>query len=246
MTSKALMENMVDQSLVGGSDGEFGLKGDGNGWGYNIGLLFTPHEKIRIGASYRSSVKVDYDGTATLRNIAPALQPLFGGSSYKTDAKTAIEFPAIFGVGIAYKPTERLTLEVGTEWTGWSSYNSQNVHLKDQVATAGFVDTSQKKDWQDTWAVKVGAEYRATDNLSLRAGYAYDKTPAPDKTFDPRLPDSDQQDISVGVGYQINKLKIDAAYMAVIYKDRDVSNSIVSGEYKSFAHLVGVSMGYRF
>lgn len=246
MTSKLLMENMVNQSIVGGSDGELSCKADGDGWGYNIGLLFTPHEKVRIGATYRSSVKVDYDGTATLSNIAPALQPLFGGSSYKTDAKTAIEFPAIFGVGVAYKPTERLTLEVDTEWTGWSSYNSQDVDLKNEVAAAGFVDASQKKDWRDTWAVKVGAEYKATDNLSLRAGYAYDKTPAPDKTLDPRLPDSDQQDASVGIGYKIGRVTIDAAYMAVFYKDRDVSNSIASGEYKSFAHFVGVSAGYRF
>jgi len=74
----------------------------------------------------------------------------------------------------------------------------------------------------------------------------YDHTPEPESTFDPRVPDSDQQDVSIGFGYKLDKITIDAAYLAAFYKDRDVNNSILSGTYKGFAHFVGLSVRYRF
>ena len=35
----------------------------------------------------------------------------------------------------------------------------------------------------------------------------------------------------------------DAAYMAAFYKNRNVNNSILSGTYKSFAHIIGLRGG---
>ncbi len=246
MASRALLENMVDQSLLGASDGESRLKGSGDGWGYNVGILFTPNEKISLGLAYRSGIKVDYDGYASFVNIAPPLQPVFGGSSYRTDADTSVDFPDVLSIGVAYRPTKKIVLALDLERTGWSSYDSLDVDLEGEVPLAGFVDSSETKDWKDVWAIKVGIEYAATEKISLRGGYVYDNTPAPEHTLDPRLPDSDQQNISFGVGYKGENFDIDAVVIAVLYEDREVTNTILSGEYETSSYLLGWSVGYKF
>lgn len=246
MKSNASLKKMVDQSLAGGSDAKTVLEGDGDGWGYNAGVIIIPDERLRFGISYRSAIEVDYTGTASLDNIAPALQPLFGGASFRTDAKTSIKFPATLTIGAAYKPSEKVTLELDFERTGWSSNDSLDIDLKNEVAPAGFTDTKEPADWIDIWAVRAGIEYRATESISVRGGYVYQNNPAPGHTLHPRLPDSDQQNLSFGIGYNTGNLVIDAAYMVAFFEDRDVENNILSGEYKTFGHSVGLSAGYKF
>lgn len=246
MRSSASLKKMVDQSLSGGSDAETTLEGDGHGWGYNAGMIIIPDERLRFGISYRSTITVDYSGSATLDNIAPALQPLFGGASFRTDAKTSIKFPDTLTIGAAYKPTEKVTLGLDFERTGWSSNDSLDIDLENEVAPAGFTDTSEPRDWNDIWAVRVGIEYRATESMSVRGGYVYQNNPVPGHTVEPRLPDSDQHDWSLGVGYNAGSLVIDAAYMFAYFEDRDVENNILSGEYKTFGHSAGFSIGYKF
>jgi long-chain fatty acid transport protein len=246
MWSKALMKNMLDQSPAGWSDGELSLEGDGDGWGYSLGVIFIPYDKLRFGLSYRSGIEVDYDADVALNNIAPALQPLFGGATYSTNAGTAIEFPAVLDIGTAYMPTDYFTVELDFEWTGWSSYDRLDVDLQNEVAFAGFTDSSEVKDWDDVWALKLGVEYTVNRNLCLRAGYTYDNNPIPGHTLEPRLPDSDQQNLSVGFGYKWDNINIDGAYMAAYYKDRTAGNSIISGDYENFVHYFALSMGFGF
>ena len=85
-------ERMVDQSALGPTDGKATIKGYGGGWGYNLGVLLFPREKLSFGASYRSHCNVNQKLTYSLENLAPALQPLFGGSSFKTRAYSSPSF----------------------------------------------------------------------------------------------------------------------------------------------------------
>jgi hypothetical protein len=55
-----------------------------------------------------------------------------------------------------------------------------NIDVKDEVTDAGFTDTSVPLQWRDIWLFKIGAEYKYSDALSLRAGYTYVQTPVPD------------------------------------------------------------------
>lgn len=246
MRSSATLKKMVDQSLVGGADARSSLEGDGYGWGYNAGVIIIPAESFRLGVSYRSAIDVDFDGSASLDNIAPALQPLFGGASFVTNARTSIEFPATLMIGAAYEATENTTVELDFERTYWSSYESLDIDLQNEVQPAGFTDTSEPKDWRDIWAVRAGVEYRAAERISLRGGYVFQNNPVPDHTLEPRLPDSDQHNISFGIGYKAANLVIDAAYMFAYFENREAENSILSGEYRTSGHSAGLSIGYRF
>lgn len=246
MLARHEAERMIDQSLFGARDGEFNLKADGDGWGYNIGILFTPDKRVSLGLAYRSRIKVDFKGDAELKNIAPPLQPLFGGSDFRTDMRTESTFPQIVSFGIAYRPTEKWTIGCDVEWVQWSSFHRSDLDLQDEVPQAGFTDSSKLLDWKDVWDVKVGAEYEVNERLALRAGYAYSESMVPDHTLDASNPDSKQHYVSVGFGYRVKKLVIDFFYMAGFYEDRKVRNNILSGIYDNFYHYVGLDIGKKF
>ena len=246
MLSRTQAKKMIDQSALGAGDGELILKGIGDGWGYNLGILFTPDKRLSVGFAYRSSIKVTHHGDIELKNIAPALQPVFGGSDFETDMDTPSTFPEIISLGIAYRPTENLTLGIDAEKGGWSSFDRADIDLENEIPEAGFSDISTRLDWHTAWIIKIGADYKVNEKLSLRGGYAYVETPVPEHTLDASNPDSDQHNFCVGFGYKMKKLFIDVFYISAFYKDRTVKNSILSGTYENFSHYFGFSIGKKF
>jgi long-chain fatty acid transport protein len=94
----------------------------------------------------------------------------------------------------------------------------------------------------------LGGEYKVSEKLSLRAGYAFVETPVPGLTLNPGNPDSDQHNITVGFGYKIRKwdVDVDAFYIAGFFHDRKINNAILSGTYQSFTHYAGFSIGQKF
>jgi len=239
-------EKMLDQSVFGAADGKFSLDADGGGWGYDIGILLSPFDKIRFGVAFRSHVNVNQKGDAELENIAPALQPLFGGAHYKTKVETSVDFPEIVSIGIAYKPIASLTLAFDVEWLNWSRFHHQTLDFEHEVPDAGFSDMVIDLDWKNQWLIKIGLEYRLNKDFALRTGYAFVETPVPDHTFSPANPDADSHSLSIGFGYKFGKWTVDGFYMVEIYKDRNVNNDILSGDYKNIVHYMGLSLGYNF
>ncbi len=246
MYAKDEAQRMVNQASLGFGDGQFDLKGSGGGWGYNLGILFTPIEKVSVGFAYRSTIKVNFKGDVQLKNIAPSLQPLFGGSEFSSDMSTSMKFPDIISFGLAYRPTAKLTIALDLEEIKWSTFGSSTITLQNEVPQAGISSGSTELNWKNMWTAKIGAEYKATDRLSLRGGYAYVARAVPDNTLDPGNPDSTEHNFSLGFGYKKGGLVMDFFYMAGFFENRTVTNTILSGSYKNFVNYVGVGTGYSF
>jgi long-chain fatty acid transport protein len=240
------VKRFIDQSPLGYTDAKSELKGDGDGWGYNAGILFSPNERLRFGFAYRSAIRVHQSGDFTIDGIAPQLAPLFGGTDFSTDFNTTLKFPQIVSVGVACMPSRKLMLAFDLEWIGWSSFSSIHYDFEKEVPEAGVTDSATNLDWKDIWTVKVGVDYKVKDNLSLRGGYAYVDSPVPLHTLEPGNPDAKQHNFSVGAGYRKGKWTMDFAYVAGFYENRTVSNAALSGEYDNFVHYVTMSLGYKF
>lgn len=240
---------------------EFEQDGKADAWGYNFGILLKPAESFRIGASFRSGFELDSKNEdTTLTGIHPAVAGLFGGgAAFRTKGSATVNVPATFALGAAYT-RDRLTVEADADWTFWSSYRNLMITIRDEVrnpATGGpvLVSTNSEKDWRDVCAFRFGAEYRATDRLALRAGFAYDPSPAPAETLGPELPDADRLNYMLGVGYRIGAWTIDLAGMYIDKKDRRVSNLAfdangspigMDGEWSGDAWLAGLDLTYSF
>jgi len=239
---------------------DLGLDGDGDAWGYNFGLLLKPSANLRIGANYRSpfTLKIK-DGDVEIRNINstvpfvpnPAPPPsafttaqVFGGTSFDTKGSTTISLPATFALGVSYT-MDKLTVNADADWTFWHSYSSLPIDIKDNKG-ALLPDTNAPKNWKDVVALRLGAEYRVTDPLALRAGFVYDPNPVPADTMGPELPDGDRLNYTVGAGYKVGPWTIDGALMYIDKKDRTVSNPQFNGTWTGNAWLASIDVGYNF
>ncbi len=226
-----------------GQYGTLGADATATGYGYNFGLQWKPLHNISFGAAYRSKIKLGLEGDA---NFLPGTYGASLGQP-KTTASTDITLPDALTLGIAYKPTDKLTVEFDVERTGWSSYNELN--LKFGTSLAAFNNNPAKKNWEDVWAYRFGTQYAITPKIDLRAGYAYDTTPAPNDTVGPELPDADRHNFSVGTGFHNDLGSVDLAYMWVHWIDRTVTtpNSTgIAGTFKSDAYLFAAAVTLKF
>lgn len=213
------------------------FEGDGDGLGYNIGLLYEINDEFSMGASYRSAIDVEVTGKISSE---PTLFP-------DDDANMDLTLPAQAHLGFSYNGSEQFLLEAAIRWVGWSVY--------DRVTTDFDVlpsDTDPKK-WKDTFAFKLGGKYRLSDETALLAGYQYAKGATPDETFNPGTPDSDNHTISIGGATRYNDLNIKLAYAYRKFEDRQINNKVgvdaggtAGGEYEATQHIVAASLTYRY
>jgi len=253
----ATLEKKINMLFFGiPADGNQKFEGDGTGVGYNLGILFEPHKDISIGASYRSEIKVDIDGDATF-DLPSGTPSLISTLFPDTPGNTDITLPPQVHVGIYYKGFDPLTFEVAMRWEGWSSYDQLKIKLDKPVV--GSKTSVSKKDWEDTYSVSLGAKYQLNDSVALLAGYLYGGNPIPDKTFEPAIPDANTHLFTVGTSMKHKQFKVDLAYGYQKLQDRNKNNNVgaessipgildarANGKYKSYLHMVGVSLTYTF
>jgi long-chain fatty acid transport protein len=240
--AKSLAKKNVDQSAMGASDAHMEMDSDGDGWGYNIGLLFTPSKIIHVGAGYRSRVKVKQNGTLKLKGIAVPLQPAFGGAQFETDAETTTTFPDLIDIGIAIYPIKGLTIAVDYEWGGWSTFDDFDLDLQTQVPPL-LTDSSTPLQWKDASSIRSGFEYWANESIAIRGGYSYIGTYVPDHTLGPDNPDADQHNITIGLGYKKVKWALDICYHIQMLRSRTVTDVQLPGTYETTNHAFVTSFG---
>ena len=105
----------------------------------------------------------------------------------------------------------------------------------------------------------MGAEYRFTPALTLRAGVAYEISPIDERVRSPRLADNDRIWLSLGAGYQwTENLSFDVGY-SYIFAANETKLRVVPGnpsynplvgplvaDVKSDTHIVSLALKYRW
>lgn len=225
---------------------------DGNNtidFGFNAGILIQPNEDVSLGISYRSNVKVDYEGDAGFTQVSTGNAVLDSAVAAGLPAgqavNTKIEFPPLVSVGLAYKGIADWVFEIDLNWVGWSTFDA----LPFDFQTDDALDISRPQNYEDKFSLRTGAEYRARENLALRYGYYYDPSPQPASSVSPLLPDSDRHGITLGLGYSTGAWTIDAFDLILVFKQRDTegkNSDGYNGTYSSWANLLGVNVGYNF
>lgn len=228
-------------------DAEVELTGDGNAMSFNAGVLFKATDKINAGLSFRYSADLEYDGDAEYTVPNAALAPAFVNSGGSAE----IHMPYILAAGISYMPMEKWTFAVDFNWYGWSGADSIAIEFDKAPGNPAVpYKTALKQNYDDSFLLRVGAEYQLNEMFCLRGGYIYDQTPVKDEYLGPTLPDANRNDFSLGLGLKVGKIDIDLAYLLVMFAERESKNleypELLNGKYKSTAHLFNLSFGYAF
>ncbi|SMP66135.1 long-chain fatty acid transport protein [Desulfonatronum zhilinae] len=242
-------KRMVGQAL-GGMRAE--LEGDSWGVGGNIALHYKPNDTWALGLTYKSRVKQTIKGDATFKRN-PAAMAL--GYFNNTSAEGDLTLPDSFGLGVMFRPIERLSLEANAIYTLWSTYDKLEITYGNALTPGSPMGdnkvSSAQKNWNDVWRFQFGAEYDLTDLIKLRLGYVYDQIPDDDEYADYMTPTNDRNIITTGLGLAWDNLSLDFSYSYLWFGDRSIKGRPADGVLDSTfkdgrTHLIGTSLSYRF
>ncbi|CAH0990427.1 47 kDa outer membrane protein [Sinobacterium norvegicum] len=231
----------LSSALPGGEVNLMQLEGDDTTYGWNVGALYEFNEATRVGLSYKSEVKLSFDGDIK-SDFIPAWNA--GGSA-------DLDLPAMLELAGYHDINDQFAVHASIQRTYWSSFEELAIKVDNNGGTQVPVVI---EDYQDVMRYSVGATYTLNPEWTLRAGIAYDETPSTDEHRTLRLPDSSRVLYSVGATWNVSdKMNIDAGYQ---YVDGETSSieeptSPIAPNDTTFsatnsAHILSVGGSYKF
>lgn len=248
------------------------LKGDGWGFGYNLGAL-AKAKHWSLGVSFRSEMVVKLDGRSFMRMFTAKIdgrgllsdplleQDLLGGKVHtvRQDTKFEMTTPPSLSAGLAFFANDRLRLTGDFSYTWYSQVRGLIVTRNDlftfQLGAPSDsvlvpLSISEHFEWQDQYRVSVGAEYDAGERLQLRAGWFFEPSPIKVESLSPLYTDiGDKMSPSAGLSYTLGRYTFSYAYGVVFYGSRSVSvwtDDNLPGHYDNVQHESFFSLRYRW
>jgi long-chain fatty acid transport protein len=225
-----------------GNYGKADLTGNATGYGYNAGIYYKPCPKFSVGLTYRSQVNMKVsNGTATF-TVPPSL-----GTNFPTGPfSSSLSLPSVLTLGFSDSLTSKLTLALDINYIGWKCYDTLAFDYK--TNTTALLDTKLPRDYQNTFAFRIGAQYRVTDKIIARAGVNLELTPIKSGYVTPELPDANRVNFALGIGYKINShFVVDASYTYENFKRTDNNTALqLNGTYKTYLSAPGLALTYKF
>ncbi|MBM7059810.1 transporter [Pseudomonas sp. UL073] len=196
-------------------------------------------------------------------------------------ASTSIDTPESLSINGFHQLTREVALMADVTWTRHSRLDEARIGI-DQVAGYPYFngvtegDLTVRQDWKDTYKVSLGMNYQFNDDLLLRTGIAYDKSPVNGSQMrHPAFPDADRKWLSFGANYKVSAdTSVDLAYSFVkfdsgkmdytdncspagwvpgqggLYVDSGVrctgNGGNYKGEYKTQIHFLGLALNHSF
>jgi long-chain fatty acid transport protein len=170
----------------------------------HVGALYTPHERLRVGATYRGELGLDL-ALDILANVDVA--NVVTGDALVSVRAANYFTPRRVSVGVALEPLAELTLSAEAQWQDYSSHPGAVTDLRVLVN----LDTAPPlvggalpaAEFEDTITARVGAEWRLGGDrtrYAIRTGYAYIPTPVSEQTGLTSLADNDRHVMCAGLG----------------------------------------------
>ena len=253
----------------------------GSGWGFGLraGMLWKATEKIDVAMTAYLPFDITVSGTTAYTFVMPGSEILEGmveanSADYlfvsgdilhmSSDFETKIQLPSSFGLGLAFRPNERLTVSLDAEYTLWSKYEglqfSQTNFTNVPVFEQDFftTDLSNPVEWENSGKLAMGLRYELWPTLTLLAGGGADQSPMRNSTeFTPQFMDlGTKKSYNGGAVLHINQWDIglitsyysypDVEFGSLTDLDSDNMFDNFPGAYKAVTYETVLSFGYRF
>lgn len=243
----------------------------GTGFNFKAGVIFKPINALRIGLAVHtptyynltetSDAFVDYGYGYTSGDLKPDYtgSPV-DGYDWKlrtpwrlmASVATVIGSKAIISADYEYRPYQSMTTKFGNG----DDVSDVNGDVKNYYKAANIL--------------RIGAEYRVSNNFSVRAGYAYESSPTGSEVMNGNLNvytsnpydtgtmpsytlDNSTQYITCGIGYRYKAFYIDAAYVHKTRKSQfspftpnEYTGTPLTAEVKDNDNNLVFSVGFKF
>ena len=247
-----------------------GSRTTGTGYNFKFGVIFKPVNEFRIGLAVHTPTFLRMKDTYTT-TISTAF---YDGNTelYTIDATSPTN-----SVWYRIRTPWRLLGSIGVVAGQVGLINAEYECRLNNSMRIGDTDnywypdaTSEIKEYlQPTHIFKIGGEVRASNKVSIRAGYQYRSSAAKQEVKDDKLNisvsgscpiysyDNNQQFITAGLGYRSGGFYADLAY---VHKIRNNVTTFVPGEVnvagyseapikadvKGHDNRIALTLGYRF
>ena len=199
-------------------------------YGYNLGVMYTPTEQLKLGMSYRS--KLEHEFNNDVKGLAG------GNRSLATD----IALPEIVDVSASYSVTERLDLLTSVQLHRWSAWDETVLDFGAAVGGNPVGGIPIKREWDDVWKLAVGADYQLNSDWRLKAGFSYESSPQDDPSMQwVDVPVGEQYRYSVGASTYWDDILVDVFYEYADFGSVDMDRLTIDGTFDGRIHFVGIS-----
>lgn len=232
------------------NDGFGTVKGEDLGLGFNAGILFHPNDDFRLGAHYRSKVRLQFDGSASF--VVPTNARAFltvaglGTAFTATDADFTLTIPEQASASAYFKVDPQWAIMTDLTWTRWSRFQELRITFANPTPTNVL-----QTQWENVWRAAVGTQYDYSDRWSFRAGLAYDESPILDAFRGPGIPDSDRWVVGLGAGTALSDtLSLDLSYQHLFFKDGpsrrpSATASTLIGTFNVNVDVIGAALKWK-
>ncbi|HKK14062.1 MAG TPA: outer membrane protein transport protein, partial [Gammaproteobacteria bacterium] len=205
------------------NDNRFTGRARSLGYAGKLGLVYRVNDRLTVGAAYHSQTRLNdmsTDGAALAANMS------VGGTPYNLPLQGEIkvldfQWPATFGVGLAWRPVPRWMLAADVKYIRWAdtmtdfkmrftASQSPANDLSGQFGPAGdlrgqSLEAVLHQNWRNQTVLALGAAYRATPALTLRAGVNVADNPVPDTLVNPLFPAIVEDHLTAGFSYAFDR-----------------------------------------
>ena len=224
------------------------LKGDKWGFGWNAGILYEVDENNRYGFTYRSEVKIKFDGDYK-SSLPSAYNSRLGalGLPMGTDGTTIpgsldLNLPEMWEISGYNKVAPQWAIHYSLAYTSWSQFQELKA-----TGNNGQTLFEKHEGFKDAYRIALGTTYFYDDNWTFRTGIAFDDSPVPAQNRSISIPDQDRFWLSAGTSYAFNKdASVDVGISYMHGQKVTIKEGPYTFESEGKAWLYGANFNYRF
>jgi long-chain fatty acid transport protein len=197
-----------------------------------------------LGGTWNGSTVGTAAGTYSAATI-----PVSGKISVKN-----FQWPETYGFGMALQANDDLLLVADFKRIGWKNVMKDFKMTFTADATqanpmaAGFagtvLDATMYQNWDDQNVIELGAAYKASTEMTLRAGVNLANNPVPDKFMNPLFPAIAKNHATAGFGYAFSKSSVFDMSFVYVPKVSATNGSGVTVDFAGYSTQLAYSYMY--
>ena len=174
-----------------------------NGYSGKLGATYKVNSTVTVGGSYQFKTSL-----SDMKTAAGSASLSAQGGFADTGTLTVVNFqwPAITSLGAAWQATPAVLLAADVKSIAWSDVMKSFNMRYDSAGMGGSVSFSMPQNWKDQTVLNLGAAWKTTSELTLRAGMNIADNPIPDSNVHPLFPATIKSHYTLGAGYDFNKV----------------------------------------
>ncbi|MFV0592381.1 MAG: OmpP1/FadL family transporter [Draconibacterium sp.] len=217
---------------------------EGSGFNFKIGAIYKPVQNVRLGLAFHSPTFYNINERSTLSMESQLAESYYnyGVNRYDYDFRTPLKV-VMSGAVIFNK---RGLISIDAEYMDYASMRYRN----GGNGSDNFNDLNSvmSNHFNSVMNIRVGAEYKLTNQFAIRAGYENYGNPFK-STLDAQATLTDNTSvISGGFGYSVNAFSINVAYTNSLSKlsDGNVQPNYYQVNRENTNQNILLTLGFRF